>query len=167
MGSAIKAEIDMAGSVDGYAPVALVGTAAPLNTPPALDLTLTFDGVDMALLTPYSGTYAGYAIERGLLNLDLAYSLQEGQLDGNNKVVIEQLKLGDKVDSEQALDLPLELALALLTDINGVIDIALPVSGNLDKRGGTLVGESRHNLRLGHGLCHRVQSSSESGWLPF
>jgi hypothetical protein len=127
-----EAEIDMAGSVDGYAPVALVGTAAPLNTPPALDLTLTFDGVDMALLTPYSGTYAGYAIERGLLHLDLAYSLQEGQLEGNNKVVIEQLKLGDKVDSEQALDLPLELALALLTDINGVIDIALPVSGNLD-----------------------------------
>ncbi|WP_205743164.1 DUF748 domain-containing protein [Halioglobus maricola] len=127
-----ETHVDIKGSVDGYAPVELVGTASPFNTPPDLDLVLTFDGVDLVLLTPYSGTYAGYAIERGLLNLKLEYSLQKGHIEGDNEVLIDQLKLGEKVDSDKAVDLPLELALALLTDINGVIDLQVPVEGDID-----------------------------------
>ncbi|MFV0275793.1 MAG: DUF748 domain-containing protein, partial [Parahaliea sp.] len=124
--------VDIKGSVDGYAPVTLAGSASPLRTPPALDLRLTFQGVDLARLTPYSGTYAGYAIDRGTLNLDLKYSLAESRLQGDNKVVVQQLKLGDKVESEKAINVPLELGLALLTDANGVIDLAVPVSGNVN-----------------------------------
>ena len=126
------AEVDLQGSVDGYAPVVLAGTAQPMNTPPALDLNLTFDGVDMALLTPYSGTYAGYAIDRGLLNLDLKYALENNRLQGHNSIRIDQMKLGEKVESDKAADLPLELAVALLSDANGVIDLQVPVSGNVD-----------------------------------
>jgi outer membrane protein OmpA-like peptidoglycan-associated protein len=129
---ATKTTVNIKGSVDGYAPVKLAGTAQPLRSPPAIDLDLTFAGVDMALLSPYSGTYAGYAIERGVLNLDLKYAMEENQLKGNNKIVIDQMKLGEKVESEKSLDLPLELALALLTDSNGVIDMEIPVSGNVD-----------------------------------
>lgn len=127
-----ETRVEISGSVDGYAPVKLAGTAEPFNTPPALDLGLSFEGVDLALLTPYSGTYAGYAIERGVLDLQLQYSMRDARLQGNNKVRIEQMKLGEKVDSEQALDIPLKLALALLTDMNGVIDMEVPVSGNVD-----------------------------------
>ncbi|RLA49495.1 MAG: hypothetical protein DRR04_00180 [Gammaproteobacteria bacterium] len=126
------ATVDIKGSVDGYAPVALKGSAQAFSTPPALDLSLTFDGVDLALLTPYSSTYAGYAIDRGLLTLHLQYALQNNQLVGDNRVLIDQLKLGDKVDSDQAADIPLKLGLALLTDANGVIDLQVPVSGNVD-----------------------------------
>jgi Domain of Unknown Function (DUF748) len=128
----VRTEVDIKGSVDGYAPVVLAGWATPLSTPPALDLDLSFTGVDMVLLTPYSGTYAGYAIERGLLSLDLTYGLENDQLQGKNNVLIEQLKLGDKVDSDKAVDLPLELALALLTDVNGVIDLKVPVEGDVN-----------------------------------
>ncbi len=124
--------VDLKGSVDGYAPVKLKGTASPLHTPPAIDLNLTFQGVDLARLTPYSGTYAGYAISRGTLNLDLDYSLDDNRLKGDNSVVIDQLKLGEKIDSDKAVDLPLQLGIALLTDANGVIDLAVPVSGNVD-----------------------------------
>jgi hypothetical protein len=127
-----KTAVDIKGSVDGYAPVKLAGTAQPLRSPPAIDLDLTFAGVDMALLSPYSGTYAGYAIERGVLNLDLKYAMEENRLKGNNKIVIDQMKLGEQVSSDKAVDLPLELALALLTDSNGVIDMEIPVSGNVD-----------------------------------
>lgn len=127
-----KTTVSIKGSVDGYAPVALKGSAQPLREPPAIDLGLTFKGVDMALLSPYSGTYAGYAIERGVLNLDLAYVMEEGLLKGNNKIVIDQMKLGPKVPSEKAADIPLKLALALLTDSRGVIDMEIPVSGNVD-----------------------------------
>ncbi|MBA6412603.1 DUF748 domain-containing protein [Parahaliea sp. F7430] len=123
--------VDIKGSVDGYAPVVLKGSASPLHQPPILDLALNFQGVDLARLTPYSGTYAGYAIDRGILNLDLKYSLEDERLQGDNKVLIKQLKLGKKVDSDKALNIPLQLGLALLTDANGVIDLDVPVSGNV------------------------------------
>tara|TARA_R110001599_G_scaffold353870_1_gene601354 strand:+ start:144747 stop:147566 length:2820 start_codon:yes stop_codon:yes gene_type:complete len=128
----VKTAVNIKGSVDGYAPVSLVGSAQPLHQPPAIDLELTFAGIDMALLSPYSGTYAGYAIERGVLNLDLNYVLEENRLKGKNKIVIEQMKLGEQVKSDKAVDLPLKLALALLTDSNGVIDMDIPISGNVN-----------------------------------
>lgn len=125
-------KVDLKGSVDGYAPVALTGTARPFQQPPALDLGLSFRGVDMSRLTPYSATYAGYAIERGTLNLALQYSLEDNRLRGDNQLVIEQLRLGEQVASDRALDLPLRLGIALLTDSNGVIDLAVPVSGDVN-----------------------------------
>ena len=127
-----SAKVDIKGSVDGYAPVALTGKAAPSASPPDLDLNLSFDGVDMARLSPYTGTYAGYAIDRGLLDLKLHYALKDNQLQGDNAVRIDKLKLGEKVSSDKAVDLPLELALAILTDSNGVIDMQVPVSGDVD-----------------------------------
>jgi hypothetical protein len=141
--------VDLKGTVDGYAPVVLAGTAQPFREMPALDMGLSFEGIDLVLLTPYSGTYAGYAIERGLLNLDLKYSLADNRLQGDNRVVVDQLKLGERVDSEQAVDLPIELALALLTDANGVIDLEVPVSGNLEDPEfslGSVIGKAFLNL---------------------
>jgi len=123
--------IDLKGSVDGYAPVVLAGTVSPFAEASAVDVGLSFDGVDLVRLTPYSGTYAGYAIDRGILNLDLHYSLDGNRLKGDNSIVIQQLKLGEKIASDKAVDLPLELALALLTDMDGVIDMDVPVSGDM------------------------------------
>lgn len=127
-----SASVEIKGSVDGYAPVALTGSVAPFAEQPDLNLKLTFDGVDMAGLSPYSSTYAGYKIDRGLLALQLDYTLKNNQLQGNNSVVIDKLKLGDKIASDKAVDIPLGLALAILTDANGVIDMQVPVSGDIN-----------------------------------
>lgn len=127
-----QVEIDLNGAVDGYAPVSLSGHALPLRSPPDLELALNFRGIDMARLSPYSATYAGYAIERGTLTVDLDYQLEDSRLQGRNQVVISQLRLGEQVDSERAIDLPLRLGIALLTDSRGVIDLDVPVSGDLD-----------------------------------
>ena len=108
--------------------------------PTNLDLTLVFDGVDMALLSPYSGTYAGYVIDRGLLDLNLHYSLKDNHLQGDNAIRVEKLKLGEKMSSDKAVDLPLELALAILTDSNGVIDMQVPVTGDVNNPGFDLSG---------------------------
>ena len=126
------ATIELKGSVDGYAPVALGGEFNPFDATADQELDLTFDGVDMALLSPYSGTYAGYPIEQGLLSLHLHYTLKSNELQGKNDLVINQLKLGKKIESDKAVDVPLELALAILTDSNGVIDMKVPVTGNVD-----------------------------------
>ncbi len=126
------ATIDLAGAVDGYAPVTLAGRAAPLAQPPELALTLDFANLDLANFTPYSSTYAGYVIDRGQLNVRLAYQLEQNRIQGSNRIVVDQLKLGERVSSPKALDLPLRLAIALLTDSRGVMDIGVDISGDLD-----------------------------------
>ncbi|MBY5991272.1 DUF748 domain-containing protein [Ferrimonas balearica] len=127
-----RARVDIAGQVDRYAPVSLTGEIQPLSEEHYLDLALTFDNVELTSLNPYSGTYAGYFIDQGQLDLALNYALDGNQLKGSNQVVISQLKLGQRSDSKKATTLPVALAVALLEDSNGVIDLGLEVSGNLD-----------------------------------
>ncbi len=86
----------------------------------------------MNRLTPYSGKFAGRTVDSGKLSVDLEYKLKQRQLAGENKFVIHKITLGERVDSREALNLPLDLAIALLEDSNGVIDIDLPITGSLD-----------------------------------
>jgi outer membrane protein OmpA-like peptidoglycan-associated protein len=98
----------------------------------SLDIATSFKRVELTTLTPYSGKFAGYRIRKGRLNLDLHYKITKGQLQAENKVVVEQLQLGEKVDSPDAVSLPLKLAIALLKDVDGKISIELPVTGDLN-----------------------------------
>jgi uncharacterized protein involved in outer membrane biogenesis/outer membrane protein OmpA-like peptidoglycan-associated protein len=126
------ATVNVIGKVDRYAPVTIKGSLNPFNPMDALDITTSFKRVELTTLTPYSGKFAGYRIRKGRLNLDLHYLISKGQLKAENKVVVEQLELGEKVDSPDAVDLPLRLAVALLKDVNGRITLELPVSGDLN-----------------------------------
>lgn len=98
----------------------------------SLDIATSFKRVELTTLTPYSGKFAGFRIRKGRLNLDLHYLITNGQLKAENKVVVEQLQLGEKVDSPDAVDLPIRLAVALLKDTEGKISIELPVTGDLN-----------------------------------
>lgn len=126
------ATVNVNGKVDRYAPVTIKGSLNPFDPMDALDITTSFKRVELTTLTPYSGKFAGYRIRKGRLNLDLHYLISKGQLKAENKVVVEQLELGEKVDSPDAVDLPLRLAVALLKDVNGRITLELPVSGDLN-----------------------------------
>lgn len=126
------AAVDIAGKIDNYAPVSLKGSIDPFSDALNLDLMFSVSGAELTSVNPYSGTYMGYYIDKGLLSLDVQYKLQGDALEGDNHVVIDQLTLGQKSDSEQALSLPLGLAVALLQDRNGVIDLGLEVSGDVD-----------------------------------
>jgi uncharacterized protein involved in outer membrane biogenesis len=126
------APVDIKGKVDRYAPVTIKGALNPFNPLASLDIATSFKRVELTTLTPYSGKFAGYRIRKGRLNLDLHYLITQGQLKAENKVVVEQLQLGEKVDSPDAVNLPLKLAIALLKDIDGKISIELPVTGDLN-----------------------------------
>ena len=126
------ASVDLTGKIDKYAPVILKGDVNPLLAQPYLDLNLNFDKVELTSVNPYSGTYAGYYIDKGLLSLDLNYQLKNNALVGSNHVVIDQLKLGKPSNSSLATSLPVTLAVALLQDRNGVIDLGVDVSGDID-----------------------------------
>jgi len=126
------ASVNVAGKVDRYAPVTIKGSVNPFDPMASLDIATSFKRVELTTLTPYSGKFAGYRIRKGRLSLDLHYLITQGQLKAENKVVIEQLQLGEKVDSPDAVNLPLKLAVALLKDTNGTISIELPVTGDLN-----------------------------------
>ncbi|KAF0866891.1 DUF748 domain-containing protein [Pseudomonas sp. LD120] len=126
------AEVDVKGKVDRYAPVTIKGSVNPFDPMAALDIATSFKRVELTTLTPYSGKFAGLRIRKGRLNLDLHYMITKGQLKAENKLVVEQLQLGEKVDSPDAVDLPIRLAVALLKDADGKISIELPISGDLN-----------------------------------
>jgi hypothetical protein len=129
---ASRAKIDLTGSVDRYAPAHIWGETNLLSETTYTDISMSYRGIELTGVTPYSGHFAGYKIAKGKLTVDLKYHIENRQLTASHHIVVDQLQLGDKVDSPDAISLPLKLAVALLKDRNGVIDLDLPVTGSLD-----------------------------------
>jgi len=127
-----RAKLDFEGKVDRYAPAKISGDLNLLSAALYTDIKVSFKGVEMTSVTPYSGRFAGYKIEKGKLSIDVSYLVENRTLTAKQKFIIDQLELGERVESEDAVRLPLKLAVALLKDSNGVIDIDLPMSGSLD-----------------------------------
>jgi hypothetical protein len=127
-----KADVALQGTVDKYAPFKIAGQINPLSEDAYTDLTVTFKNLDLPTVSPYSAHHVGYPITKGKLSLDLEYKVSEKTLVGENKVLIDQLTMGEKIESPDATSLPIPLALALLQDRNGQINIDLPVRGNLN-----------------------------------
>lgn len=125
------ADIDLRGNYDG-APVSIAGKLNPLAARPSLDIKAEVRGVELTPLSPYAGKYAGYAIDKGKLSLFLAYKLDQGTLSADNRIFLDQLTFGQKVESPDALKLPVTLAVSLLQNRRGEIDVNLPISGSLD-----------------------------------
>lgn len=126
------AQMELDGKVDEYGSAHISGSLQPFNATEYTDIKLAFVNIDMNRLTPYSGKFAGRRIDAGKLSVDLEYKIKQQQLVGTNKFVINQLKLGEKVESTDAADLPLDLAIAILEDNEGIIDLDLPISGSLN-----------------------------------
>jgi len=127
-----KADVDLSGKVDRYAPFRIQGQINPLSEDAYTDLKVSFKNLALTTVSPYSGKFAGYPIKKGKLSLDLAYKLSKNELVGENKVLVDQITMGSQVESPDATSLPIPLALAILKDRKGQIDIDLPVRGNLD-----------------------------------
>lgn len=126
-----EANIALSGRVDGSAPVDIKGQANPLARPLALDITADTQGIELTRLSTYAARYAGYGIEKGSLSATLHYLVKDNQLTASNHIVLDQLTFGAPVESPDATKLPVLLAVSLLQDRNGVIDIDLPISGTL------------------------------------
>lgn len=125
-------EIQLDGLVDQYGVAKVSGIVDLGDFKRSSDINVVFKNVEMANISPYSGKFAGRRINSGKLSMDLKYKIQDHQLVGDNKVIVENLVLGERVESPDAVNLPLDLAITLLSDSNGRIDLGLPVSGDLN-----------------------------------
>ena len=126
-----RADVDLSGRVGKVGSLKVAGTINPLSEDAFTDLTISLGGMDLTAQGPYSSKFVGYGLSKGKLSLDLKYRVSKKQLEAENKVVVDQLTFGEKVDSPDAISLPVMLAVALLKDRHGRIDIDLPIRGDL------------------------------------
>ena len=130
--AASRATVKLDGRVDEFGLVKVAGSLSPSEPKVFTDITVAFRNVPLTPLTPYSATFVGRRIAAGTVDIDLEYKIDRSELVGENKVVVRRLQLGERVESPGAMRLPLDLAIAILSDSQGVIDLALPVRGNVD-----------------------------------
>jgi uncharacterized protein involved in outer membrane biogenesis len=129
---ASRAQVSLRGKVDRYAPVDITGEANLLAATKYTALAMNFRNMELTTFNPYSGKFAGYNISRGKLSTELKYKVEDRKLLAEHHIVVDNLEFGAKTDSKDAAPIPIKLAVALLKDRNGVIDVNLPVSGTLD-----------------------------------
>jgi hypothetical protein len=135
------APLELRGRAARTALLEIRGAVNPTASPLMLDLSARATDLELAPLSPYGGKYVGYAIERGKLSVDLSYRIEaDGRLEARNQVILNQLTFGERIQSPQATSLPVRLALALLADRNGVIDVNLPISGSINEPQFSLMG---------------------------
>jgi len=127
-----RADVDLSGRVDDYADLLVTGKINPLSEDLYTDIKLEFIDYNMVSLTPYTGKFIGNAVDKGKLSINLNYLVSENDLKGKNKVLLDQFTLGKKIESKDAVNLPVGMAIALVKDSKGKIDIDVPVKGNLD-----------------------------------
>jgi len=127
-----RARVQLDGKVDRYAPWKVTGEVNLLSAALFTDLTMSFSDVDLTVVNPYSGHFVGYKIDKGKLSVEVHYKVEQRKLDATQHFVVDQLELGERVESPDAIHVPLKIAVALLKDRNGVIDLNLPMSGSLD-----------------------------------
>ncbi|MFO0774956.1 MAG: DUF748 domain-containing protein [Nitrospiraceae bacterium] len=133
---AAKTSVDLTGKADGRAPLRITGHVDPKGPgtikDSMIDLLVSLKGYDVPVFTGYSSKYVGYPFQKGKLSIDMKYGVADRKVNGENTVVVDQLTLGPKTDSPDATSLPVKLALAILTDRQGIIHLDVPVGGNLD-----------------------------------
>ena len=127
-----RAKVDLHGQVDRFSPVAIQGEVNVLSGALYTDLSMTFRNMELTTFNPYSGKFAGYNISKGKLTTELSYKIDGRKLNAGHHISIDQLEFGEKTASKDAVTLPIKLAVALLKDRHGVIDLDVPVTGSLD-----------------------------------
>ncbi|KGM40922.1 hypothetical protein JY96_15075 [Aquabacterium sp. NJ1] len=126
------ATVKISGAVDDAAPLSITGQLHPLGPKLYTDIQGSAKGIELTRLTPYASRYAGYAIEKGTLSVNVHYKIDGGKLEASNQVFLDQLTFGEKTDSPEATKLPVLFAVSLLKNSRGEIDVNLPISGSLD-----------------------------------
>ena len=127
-----KTNLEVNGVVDNYGVAKITGVVNPKNIKILTDINMKFQNIAMQNFTPYTAKFIGRELKSGKLDLDLNYNIEKSNLNAKNNIVITKIELGKEIQSPEAISLPLGIAISLLEDKNGIIDINLPVSGNVD-----------------------------------
>lgn len=142
-----RTTLDAQARLDGYAPVALKGSLAPMAPREFLDLALSAKDVELSSFSPYAGRYVGRELEGGRGSLQVEVDVEKSRVVGRNEIVLQSVDFGRSVASPEATSLPVPTAAVLLADANGRIRLDLPVEGDLDDPGFSYTGTLVDTLR--------------------
>jgi hypothetical protein len=126
------ADVELRGKMGKVIPIEIVGKVHPFKENLFVDVKASTKDFNLSPLSPYSGKYIGYKIQKGSLSFDVKYHIVKKSIDLENRVLIDQLTLGEKVESPEATNLPVSLAITLLKDREGKIVLDIPVTGQTD-----------------------------------
>lgn len=127
-----RAELKLQGVLGDSANLSLTGWFIPFTKQPNMHLEGVIRSYDLPPLNPYATQYVSHRIRRGQITMEVKYTLEEGQVEAAADVVLRQVRVGERTGDEfiSRIGIPLELAVALLEDINGVIRLHLAMSGD-------------------------------------
>ena len=128
----VMAEANISGKFDQHAPLLITGRVNPLGDELFADLVINFSDIELSPTTPYTGKYIGYTVSKGKLSLELKYLVEGRKITAQNKAFLDQFTLGEAVESPDAMNLPINLAISLLKNRKGEITLNVPVKGDLD-----------------------------------
>jgi len=126
-----ETKIKLNGIVEKYGLANINATTLLANFKEKTDVNVAFENLDVRSFSPYSGKFIGQKIADGRLWLNLNYHIKDAQLSSTNNVKLKDLTLGEDVNSSEAMSLPIGLAIALLEDSEGLIEVDIPVKGDM------------------------------------
>ncbi len=126
----VKAILGMTGSAKGR--INVDGSLVPMTPLKSTEVAIGLTGVSMSAFADYAVPAIGRPLEGGTIDADLNYRIKDGAIEATNQLKIAQLKLGSRVEGSEAPNLPLDLAIAILEDRERVIQLDVPMSGNVN-----------------------------------
>jgi hypothetical protein len=109
-------------------------------SPDGGQLTFKIDQLNLLAFNSYATTYSAYSIADGALSIDTTAKYSGGKYEVKNDITLHEFDLGGaEGDSlfEQNFGIPLSLALALLRDPSGDIDLGIPMA--VDREGNAAI----------------------------
>jgi hypothetical protein len=128
----VMSEVNISGKLDQHAPLLITGIVNPLGDELFADLVFDFRDIELSPTSPYTGKFIGYTVAKGKLSLEMKYLVEGTKITGENKAFLDQFTLGETVESPDAMNLPVNLAISLLKNRKGEITLNVPVKGDLD-----------------------------------
>ncbi len=97
-----------------------------------MEMSYSIKGIRLSDINPYSVYYVATPFIDGDLTFENEIYIKDHKLTSENRLFIEKIVAGKKVQNNTALNIPLRLAIAVLRDLNGNIRLSVPVEGDLD-----------------------------------